>query len=128
MVEAEGALEAQLARAAREARDRDAVAEDVVDPAELSRLGGDVQPRLEEPLVVALARAQQHPVLAEGDRLPVAVGRHVADGANRHGRATPWSGAAVRPAHGQRSWHTGHRGAIDALERGIGLRHLPRAK
>jgi hypothetical protein len=39
--------------------------------------------------VMAVAGTQHHPVLAEGDRLPVLVGRDVLDGQRRH--SNPWS-------------------------------------
>ena len=60
--------------AAGEAGDGDAVAEDVVQPAQLDRRRGDLEPRLQDALVVPLARAEHHPMLAEGDR-PVGSGR-----------------------------------------------------
>ncbi len=37
-------------------------------------------------LVVPLARQEHHPVLAEGDRLAVAIGGDVMDAVNRHSR------------------------------------------
>jgi hypothetical protein len=53
-------------------------------PAQFRRLGADVEPRLDQLLVVPLARAQHHPVLAERHRLPVAICREVADGQHIH--------------------------------------------
>ena len=67
VVQPDRAVEAQLGRAAGEAGDGDAVAEDVVQPAQLDRRRRDVQPRLQDALVVPLARAEHQPVLAEGD-------------------------------------------------------------
>ena len=67
-----------------EARHADAVAERVVAEPEARRLGQDRQRRVEEMLVVPLARRKHHAVLAEGDRLPVAVGGHMVDAVDRH--------------------------------------------
>jgi hypothetical protein len=79
VVQPHDAAHAQLARAVIKAGDADAVAEHIMQPADLRWRGLDVEPCLDDPLVMAFAGAQQHPMLAEGDRLPVAVGRQVAD-------------------------------------------------
>ena len=50
----------------------------------LAGSGSDRQRRVEQMLVVPLARQEHHPVLAEGDRLPVAVGGDVMDAVDRH--------------------------------------------
>ena len=94
VVEPDVAVEAQLGGAAREPGDGDAVAEHVVQPAQLDRRRRDLQPRLQDALVVPFARAEHHAVLAEGDGLAVAVGGDVADGEERHsGCDRPSSGA-----------------------------------
>ena len=68
----------------REPRDRDAIAEHVVHPAQSTGSGVIDEPRFDQPLVIAVARAQHHAVLAERHRLLVAVGRDVADGEKLH--------------------------------------------
>ena len=84
----------ELVGALAELGDGDAVAEHVEHPAQLGRLGRDGKARLQQLLVEAVARPQHHAVLAEGHRLPVAVGRDVADAEDGHDRrvgATPAS-------------------------------------
>ena len=51
----------------------------------LDGAGVMLQSRLEQLLVVAVARAEHHAVLAERHRLLVAVGGDVTDGEERHG-------------------------------------------
>ena len=68
-----------------EPRQRDAIAERVVDPVEMGRLGRDAKPRVDQPLVIAVARPEHHAVLAERDRPAVAVGGDVANRENGHG-------------------------------------------
>src|SRR5881296_2120771 len=46
--------------------------------------GSDLELRFEQPLVMAFARTQHHPVFAEGDRLLVLIGGDMPDGENRH--------------------------------------------
>src|SRR5215211_2480120 len=72
--QADLAFEAQLAAPPREARCRNAVSEHVMHPTEVSRVRRDGELGLDQPLVVAVARAKHHAMLAKGDRLPVAVG------------------------------------------------------
>ena len=84
MVEADVALEPKLGRLVREARDGDAVAEDIVDPPQSARRGIYLDPGVEEPLIIAVARPEHDPVLTEGDWLLVAVGRDVPDREKRH--------------------------------------------
>ena len=84
MIEPDVALEAQLVglrprnpQSSRSCRTHRA-------PSEAGGLGRDLQPRLKQLLVVAVARAEHHAMLAERHRLLVAVGRDVADGKERH--------------------------------------------
>src|SRR5260370_39625900 len=56
----------------------------ILDPPQIRRGGSDLELRFEQPLVMAFARTQHHPVFAGGDRLPVLIGRDMADGENRH--------------------------------------------
>ena len=79
MIESDRAVEAQHVVPPLEARQRDAVAEHVVQPAQRDRLRLDDQPRLDQPLIVAVARPEHHAMLAERDRLAVAIGRDVTD-------------------------------------------------
>src|SRR5689334_16606091 len=107
MVETDRALEPQFLSPAREAGDRDAIAEDVVDPAQLGWFWRDHEPRLEQLLVVAVARPEHHPMLAKRDRLLVGIGRHVPDGQKSHrpdtethaaaGSAAEFAAAHARP-------------------------------
>src|SRR5216684_9320841 len=60
------------------------VAEGILDPPQIHRFGSDLELRFEQPLVMAFARTQHHPVLAEGDRLLVLIGGDMPDGENRH--------------------------------------------
>src|SRR5216684_1411655 len=98
MVETNGADEAQLLGAATEARDGDAIAEDVVYPAQIRRLRRDSDRRLDQPLIIAVARPEHDPVLAQGDRPLVAVGGDVVDVEDWHGTGLAWDGW---PASGQ---------------------------
>jgi len=78
--DADDALEAQLGRAPVELRDRHVVAEGVLHEAQAAWLGADPEARLDDLLIVGIARTEHHAVLAEGDRLPVSIGRDVPDG------------------------------------------------
>ena len=74
------AVENQRVGAPVEARDRDRVAEDVMQPAQLDRSGIDLQSGGQQSLIMAFARPYHQPVLAEGDRLVETVARHMVDG------------------------------------------------
>jgi hypothetical protein len=89
MRHADVAVEDQRRGAAGEARHSDAVAERVVAEAQDHRLRSNGQRRGEEVLIVPLARQEHHAVLAEGDRLAVAVGGDVMDAVNRHSARAP---------------------------------------
>ena len=75
----------QVRRGALEAGDGDGIAEHVVEPTQLGRSGVDVDPRVEQLLIIALARPDHQPVLAERHRLAIGVGRDMRD---RQGRAS----------------------------------------
>jgi hypothetical protein len=79
VVEANGALEAELFRAGVERDHGDAVSEDIVHPADARGLGRNRQIGFEQPLVPAVSRTKHEPVLIERDGLTVAVGRDVMD-------------------------------------------------
>ncbi len=83
VVHADEAVEVQLGRAPIEVCPGDAVAEHVVHPAQRRRAGGDIDARFQQPLVVAVARAEQDVMLAERHGLPIAVGGLMADGEDR---------------------------------------------
>ena len=85
MVDANRALEPQFRRPRLEPRQRDAVAERVVDPVDVRRLRRDAQARVDQPLVVAVARAEHHAMVAERDRPAIAVGGDVTDREDGHG-------------------------------------------
>jgi hypothetical protein len=93
VIEADAAFEAKLRRSFGETSDSDAVSEHVVHPMERRRFGRDGERSLDQTLVVAVARPEHDPVLAERNRLAVAVGRDVADGEDRHAAT---SGLAIR--------------------------------
>ena len=80
MLEADDALEAEFRGAAVEARDRHMIAEGVLGEAQAARFRTDVETRLDDFLIVRIARTKHHAVLAESDRLPVSIGRDVPDG------------------------------------------------
>ena len=91
VVESDRTVEAQFRRAAGKPRQRDAISEYVVNPAQVGRLRGNDEIGVEQPLVVAVPRPQHHAVLAERHRLLVPVGRHMMDGEEVH-----QSGAVAR--------------------------------
>ena len=64
------------------------IAECVLNEAQAPRLRADLEARLDHSLIVAVAWAEHHSVLAKGDRLPVAIGRDVPDGQGRHDVST----------------------------------------
>ena len=84
MIETNGAVEAKRLGPASKARDGYMVAEGILDPPQIRRFGSDLELRFEQPLVMAFARTQHHPVFAEGDRLLVLIGGDMPDGENRH--------------------------------------------
>jgi hypothetical protein len=51
-----------------------------MEPAEASRLRNYVQPRPDQPKVMAFARTEHHLVLAQFDRAGIAIFRYMADG------------------------------------------------
>jgi hypothetical protein len=65
-------------------RDRNVIAELISTPSKLSRLRSNFKLGLQHLLVVIITRTQHHPMLAEGDRLMIAIGRDVFDRENRH--------------------------------------------
>src|SRR5271169_6223660 len=84
VVETNYTLDAQLLRPSGEASDRNAITEDVVHPADIGGFRGDDELGVEQLLVVAVARPQHHAVLAERDRLLIAVDGDVANGDDLH--------------------------------------------
>ncbi len=65
VVDTNGAFEAKLRGPVRETGGRDMIAEDILRPGQLARLGRDFELRFAHLLVVVVARTQHHPVLAE---------------------------------------------------------------
>ena len=84
VVDTNGAFEAKLRGPFCETGGRDMIAEDILRPGKLARLGRDFELGFEHLLVVVVARTQHHPVLAERDRLLIVIRRDVPDGENRH--------------------------------------------
>src|SRR5258708_3497505 len=87
MVQGDRADEAELARPPREASDGHAIAEDVVNPAQIGGLGRDLDLRLQQLLVIAVARPEHDPMLAQRHGLSIAV-----DGRMSHGDQGHWTG------------------------------------
>ena len=77
----------KLPRPAAEVSRRHVIAEAILRPGNLFRAGGNFELRLDDLLIVVVARPQHHPVLAECHRPLVVVGRDVLDAENRHYRA-----------------------------------------
>ncbi|MNL66252.1 hypothetical protein D3C87_1906860 [compost metagenome] len=84
MVEADDGFEAQLRGGSGDIDQRDAIAENIVNPADGRRLRKDIEAAAQKRLVETVARAEHQPVLAEMHRPFVMVGCDVADGENRH--------------------------------------------
>ena len=70
-----------------ESRDRHRIAEHVMDPAQRHRLGHDGKPAVEHAQVMAVARAQHDPVLAERHGAAVAIFGLVMNREQRHRQA-----------------------------------------
>jgi hypothetical protein len=56
------------------------IAECVLNQLQALRLRGDLETRLDHSLIMGVAWAEHHSVLAKGHRLPVAIGRDVSNG------------------------------------------------
>lgn len=78
--------EPQVVGSTVEAGQRDGVAEDVLDPAQVAGLGLDLKTGVDQPLVVTFSRPHHDPVLVEADRMAIAVARDMRDGEYRHGK------------------------------------------
>src|ERR1700730_3631078 len=65
------------------------IAECVLNEAQAPGLRADLEAPLAHPLNVGVTWAEHHPVLAKGDRTPVAIGRDVPDGQCRHDVSVP---------------------------------------
>ena len=74
------AVEDQFRRFGVEARDRQRIVKDVVQPAKASGFRKDAQPCPDQPEVMAFPRPEHHLVIAQPDRAGIAVCRHVAHG------------------------------------------------
>jgi hypothetical protein len=78
------ALDPKAACVSGEVRDCDAIVEDVVNPAQAVGPWLDLERRIEKPLIVAVARAEHHPMLSEADGFGVGVGGNVFYSQNCH--------------------------------------------
>jgi hypothetical protein len=74
MVEADGSFEAKLTSGLGKAYHGDAIAEDVMDPSDVFRLGIDLKTGTQQRLIETVARPEHQPVLTELDRPLVPVG------------------------------------------------------
>src|SRR3984957_17722711 len=79
MLKAYRALEAQLLCAARKPRYPNMIAKCVLNELQASRLRTDMEVRLDDFLVVGIARTEHYTMLAKGDGTSVAIGRDVAN-------------------------------------------------
>src|SRR5580704_8005493 len=86
MVETNSADKAQLAGPVGKRSSRHVIAESVPRPGQLPRFWRDFEFRCNQLLIVVVAWTQHHPMLAECDRLMIAIGRNVPDAENRHCR------------------------------------------
>jgi hypothetical protein len=64
--------------------DRDEVAENIVHPPDLLRLGDNAQALIEQFLVIAITWAKHHPMVAKSDWYAIAINRDVPNCQNRH--------------------------------------------
>ena len=88
MIKTNGAVEPELLGTASEARDVEVVTERVLLPAYACWCRGNQKFYGAQTLVMAVKRTQHHPVLTEGNRLPILVGSDMPDGQSGH-RDTP---------------------------------------
>ena len=84
LFEGDRALETKLGSRAVERCDGHRVVEDVVKPPKAGRPRRDVQPRADEPEIVALPRPEHHAMLAEAHRFRISVDRDVTHGQKPH--------------------------------------------
>ena len=84
MIHTNPTFKPQFGRSPLKPRQRDTVAEWVMDPVDADRLRSDQKARVDQPLVIAVAWPEHHAVLAEGDRLSIEVSGNVADRQNCH--------------------------------------------
>src|SRR5580704_699423 len=87
MIETNTADKAKLAGPTAKLSGRHVVAEAIPRPGKVLRTGRDFELCFNDLLIVVVARTQHHPVLAECDRLIIAICRDMFDGKNRHYRA-----------------------------------------
>ena len=80
VVETNSAFEAKLRGPMCETGGRDMIAEDILCPGKVTRLGRDFERGFEHLLVVVVARPQHHTVLAKGDRSPIVICRDMING------------------------------------------------
>lgn len=73
MLDRDVALEVQLVGAAGKTRDGDAIAEHIVHPSQFRRLGRDLEAARNQPLVEAVAGAEQHAVFAEANLATIGI-------------------------------------------------------
>jgi hypothetical protein len=78
------ALDPKASRIPREVRNRNAIVEDVVNPAHALRSGFNIEGRVEKPLILAVARAEHHPMLSQANWRAIGVGRDMFHSQNCH--------------------------------------------
>ena len=98
VIDADPAFDMKHRRALGEAGGRDVIAERIARPGNLAWRGRDREFGLQHLLVAIVARPQHHAMLAERDRLPVAIGRDVPDGEMALGPACRTSVAVQKSA------------------------------
>ena len=107
VIDADEKLEVHLGRRLGEADGREAVAKDIVLPADNAGAWPNGNVGTQQPLIVAVAGAEEHPMLAKIHRPLVAVGRKVTDAENGHRARLPWLASSE-----QRQTFSVNRGSI----------------
>ena len=82
----DGVLDLQAPGFSGKIRNRNAIVEDVVNPAKPVRTGRNLEARLEKPLIVAVARAEHHSVLAQAHGRCIGIGREMSYREDGHER------------------------------------------
>jgi hypothetical protein len=87
------------------------ITECILNEAQALGRWADLEVRLDHLLIVRVTWAQHHPVLAKGDRTPVAIGRDVPDGQCWHDASVPrrimHDSRHSTPTDGRESGHVG---------------------
>ena len=113
VLDADDAFEAEFGRLIGKLGDGHVVAEGIAVETQAAGFGRDPECRIDDLLIVRIARPQHHPVLAKGDRMTVAIGRDVPNGQRWH------DGSPIPTKHVSRHRETAARLAAHKLGKGI---------